>query len=156
MFFFIYCIDTSSLITGWNERYPPEVFPGLWKNFENLIEINTLIAPIEVYYELEKQDDSITKWVDKNSRMFQPLDEEIQEIVRDILAKYPTLIDVNRPTYQADPFIIALAIKRSCAVVTQEVWTKSPKRTKIPNICDAYGIKCIDLLGMIKELMWKF
>ncbi|KAF5429254.1 hypothetical protein C5S42_02045 [Candidatus Methanomarinus sp.] len=46
--------------------------------------------------------------------------------MRDILANYPTLIDVDRPTYQADPFIIALAIKRSCVVVIQEVWTKSP------------------------------
>jgi len=151
-----YCIDTSSLLTGWNDRYPPEVFPGLWENFENLIVIEELIAPVEVYYELEKQDDSIKSWVDRSRTMFQPLDEEVQEIARDILANHPTLIDIDRPTYQADPFIIALAIKRNCAVVTQEIRTNSPKRTKIPNVCDAYDTECIDLLSMIRELKWKF
>jgi len=151
-----YCIDTSSLVTGWNDRYPPEVFPRLWENFENLISIEKLIAPVEVYYELDKQDDSIKSWVDRNSTMFQPLDEEVQEIATNILASHPTLIDADRPTYQADPFIIALAIIRNCVIVTQEIWTNSPKRTKIPNVCKDYGIECIDILSMIRELKWKF
>ena len=151
-----YCIDTSSLLTGWNDRYPPEIFPTLWENFGILIEDQKLISPIEVYYELEKQDDTIKSWVDQNKTMFQPLDEEVQEIAIEILASHPTLIDINRPTYQADPFIIALAVKQDCVVVTQEIWTNSPKRTKIPNVCAAYDVTCIDLLNMVQELKWKF
>lgn len=92
----IYCIDTSSLITGWNDRYPPEIFPRLWEHFEGLIEIEKLIAPEEVYFELEKQDDSIKSWVDKNKKMFQPLDDGVQAIVSEILTKHPTLVDLNR------------------------------------------------------------
>lgn len=151
-----YCIDTSSLLTGWNDRYPPEIFPTLWENFEILIEDQKLVSPIEVYYELEKQDDTIKSWVDHNKTMFQPLDEEVQEIASEILASHPTLIDINRPTYQADPFIIALAVKQDCVVVTQEIWTNSPKRTKIPNVCAAYDVMCIDLLNMVQELKWTF
>ena len=151
-----YCIDTSSLLTGWNYSYPPENFPTLWEYCENLVEDQKLISPIEVYYELEKQDDTIKSWVDQNITMFQPLNEEVQEIASEILASHPTLIDINRPTYQADPFIIALAVKQDCVVVTQEIWTNSPKRTKIPNVCAAYDVTCIDLLNMIQELKWKF
>ncbi|MCZ7384409.1 MAG: DUF4411 family protein [Candidatus Methanoperedens sp.] len=152
----IYCIDTSSLLTGWIEHYPPEVFPGLWKHFEELIKIGTVIAPEEVYFELEKQDDSIKIWVDYNKKMFQPLDDELQNIAKGILAKYPTLIDLDRPTYQADPFVIALAIKRNATVVTQETWTNSPYRTKIPNVCASYNIECINLLKMLRNLKVEF
>ena len=136
----IYCIDTSSLITGWNDRYPPEIFPGLWEHFEGLIEIEKLIAPEEVYFELEKQDDSIKSWVDKNK----------------ILKKHLNLIDLNRTSNQADPFVIALALQRNGIVVTEEKWTNSPKRTKIPNVCEAYNVQCIDLINMIRQLKWKF
>lgn len=152
----IYCIDTSSLITGWKDRYPPEIFPGLWEHFKGLIEIEKLIAPEEVYFELEKQDDSIKSWVDKNKKMFQPLDDGVQAIVSEILTKHPTLIDLNRTSNQADPFVIALALQRNGIVVTEEKWTNSPKRTKIPNVCEAYNVQCIDLLNMIRELKWKF
>ncbi|MBE0524505.1 MAG: DUF4411 family protein, partial [Methanosarcinales archaeon] len=121
----IYCIDTSSLLTGWNDRYPPEIFPQLWEHFKGLIETDKLIAPEEVYFELEKQDDSIKSWVDKNSKMFQPLDDEVQTIVSEILTKHPTLIDFNRTSNQADPFVIALALQRNGIVVTEEKWTNS-------------------------------
>ena len=152
----IYCIDTSSLITGWNDRYPPEIFPGLWEHFEGLIEIEKLIAPEEVYFELEKQDDSIKSWVDINKKMFQPLDDGVQAIVSEILTKHHTLVDLNRTSNQADPFVIALALQRNGIVVTEEKWTNSPKRTKIPNVCEAYDVQCIDLLNMIRELKWIF
>lgn len=152
----IYCIDTSSLITGWNHQYPPKVFPKLWECFEELIEIGGLIAPEEVYHELKKQDDSIKSWVDRNKKMFQPFDDGVQDIARDILATHTTLIDVNRPTSQADPFVIALAIKQKAIVVTQEKWTNSQKRTKIPNVCEAYDVECVDLLNMIMKLNWRF
>ncbi|MBI1263321.1 MAG: DUF4411 family protein [Alphaproteobacteria bacterium] len=30
----MYCIDTSSLIASWDERYPPEFFPRFWDNLD--------------------------------------------------------------------------------------------------------------------------
>lgn len=152
----IYCIDTSSLIAGWNERYPQEVFPGLWNNIGDLIEIEQLIAPEVVKFELEKKEDSINNWLDQNKKLFQPLDDGVQGIASNIIADNPTLIDINRTSDQADPFVIALALERNGVVVTEEKRTNSPKRTKIPNVCDAYKIRCIDLLNMIRELKWKF
>jgi Domain of unknown function (DUF4411) len=33
-----YCIDTSSLIAAWEERYPIDHFPNFWKLFEGAID----------------------------------------------------------------------------------------------------------------------
>ena len=42
-----YVIDSSSLIEL-NRRYPIDIFPGLWKKVEELINKGLLISPEEV------------------------------------------------------------------------------------------------------------
>ncbi len=44
----IYCVDTSSLIAAWQERYPIENFPKFWDRMGGLIEDGRLVSPIEV------------------------------------------------------------------------------------------------------------
>jgi hypothetical protein len=41
----VYCIDTSSLIAAWQERYPIENFPRFWDKVDALIADERLIAP---------------------------------------------------------------------------------------------------------------
>ena len=56
----------------------------------------------------------------------------------------------------ADPFVIAVAKVRKMAVVTGEKRKGNPARPKIPDVCAAYGIKCLSLLELMKSEGWKF
>lgn len=57
----IYCIDTSSLIAAWQERYPIETFPALRRKMEDLIAAKRLVSPIEVLNETQKRSDDLHK-----------------------------------------------------------------------------------------------
>jgi hypothetical protein len=148
-----YCIDTSSIIDL--RPYQRITFPSLWNEIESLIQQTILISPREVLRELKRQDDIIYKWAKDNEIMFQDINDLEQQEVRDILRKYNDLIDFNKTTPDADPFVIALARHRGCTVVTQEK-LRSTGRNKIPNVCKDYDINCIDLLEFFIEQKWSF
>jgi len=54
----------------------------------------------------------------------------------------------------ADPFVIARAKILDACVVTQEKNTENA--AKIPNVCDHFGIDCINLEGFMKKESWTF
>lgn len=41
-------------------------------------------------------------------------------------------------------------------VVTQETPTGNPMRPKIPDVCNALGITCINMLQFIRQQSWVF
>lgn len=55
----------------------------------------------------------------------------------------------------ADPFVIAKAwtMENGC-VVTQEV--KKPNAAKIPNVCEHFGIPCLNLEAFMENEKWRF
>ena len=158
-----YIIDTSSLIEL-NLRYPIDVFPSLWKNVEKLIERGLLISHSEVLKEISKKDDSLYKWVVKQKNFFRSITPYQIKIVKDILAKYPSLSKSDNEIAAADPFVIAIAIelgqqtsllgKKQRIIVTEEQLRGN--RIKMPFVCKDYGIDCINIIEMCREEGWKF
>jgi hypothetical protein len=63
-----YCIDTSALIDLHTNHYPPDIFPGLWKDLEFLVDQGLLIAPDEVFQEIRVKDDELAKWGKSNKK----------------------------------------------------------------------------------------
>jgi hypothetical protein len=39
-----YCIDTSALIEAWVRYHPPDVFPTLWNQIDDLVDSGRLVA----------------------------------------------------------------------------------------------------------------
>jgi len=152
----IYSIDTSALIHGWQKAYPPNAFPMLWNKLDELIMNNSIVATEEVLRELSKKDDEIYKWAKERPEMFIKIDEDIQLIVSEILSKHKKLLDTRNNRSSADPFVIALARIKTGTVITNEGRTYKLKRPNIPDVCDAMGIRCIDMLQLIKEQNWVF
>lgn len=54
----------------------------------------------------------------------------------------------------ADPFIIAKAKVKRAVVVTEE--GKPPHGARIPNICEHFGVDCMNLEGFLTQEDWKF
>lgn len=51
---------------------------------------------------------------------------------------------------------IGLARARGCAVVTEETPSGRLDRPRIPDVCGALGVRCLNLVGFIKDQGWTF
>lgn len=149
-----YSLDTSAILDGRKRYYPPDVFPALWENFERLISDGSIKATDLVRHELEKKDDDVFKWC-KELDVFIDVDEDIQQIVTDILNRHPKLVSEGGQRSYADPFVIALATQHNCVVVTGENGG-TESSPKIPFVCRARGIECINMLELIRRERWTF
>jgi len=152
---FVYSIDTSALIHGWVRAYPISVpmFQPVWEKLDELIESGRLRASAEVLTEIKKQDDDLAIWCDARPDLFVEIaDDPIQEQVASLLTKYPRLVDTRKGRDGADPFVIAYAM--TCnpvrTVVTQEQGGTLEK-PKIPVVCSAEDVRCINLLQLLAE-----
>jgi hypothetical protein len=151
----IYCFDTSGLMDGRTRDYPPHIFPQLWKRIEDLIAEGRLIAPEEVWVEIDKNTDELRQWAKLQSGLFAQLDvQQIVEVQR-IMKDFPRLVDTRKGRSRGDPFVIALAKVRNCTVVTGEAGGTREK-PKIPSVCDYYDIECITFLKMLELEAWTF
>ena len=152
-----YSIDTSSLIEGFRNLYPYEVFPTLWnEHLPGLVESGDLRATDEVRIELKRRDDELLQWVaDYADDFFVEIDETVQNEVISILSDHRELVHVGRGRSGADPFVIALARVKGATVVTEE-GSGSLNKPRIPDVCGALGIRCMKLIHLIQEQGWTF
>lgn len=149
-----YCIDTSALIDLFRD-YPPDVFEGLWKHFEGLVRVRRMLAPDEVLNELEQKDDELLAWAKKHRGMFRRCNgDQVAEAVR-VIAEFPKLVDPDQTVPAADPFVVALG-KEGHSVITSEKLRGMGGRPTIPSVCQAYHIKCIDLLELFRLEKWRW
>ena len=83
----------------------------------------------------------------------------------DILKKYPSLVKQEQRKYDADPWVIALAIELSTSsqktlspvkriVVTEEKLRGN--KVKIPYVCQIFNIESISIIEMFRAEGWKF
>lgn len=151
-----YSIDTSSLIWAWRFAYPRDRFPSVWLRIEDLIRSGDLKASPMVLVELERQDDDLHAWAAAKIEMFVDLDDGQQQEVRAIMAAHAGILQPGEDRVNADPFVIALARCRGLAVVSEERRSGNPNTPKIPNVCVARGVRCVNLLGLMADLGWTF
>jgi hypothetical protein len=150
-----YCFDTSVLVECWSRSYPPDVFPGLWLKLDELIARQEVLCPDEVRVELARQEDELAKWIDVRPHLFVPLDDAIQRATSEVLARHPLLMKATKNRNGADPFVIATARVRSLTVVTEEKGGTDTK-PKIPSVCKALGVPCVNVLSFLRDQGWSF
>ena len=155
----IYSLDASSLIDAYRSLYPMENFPALWQEFEKLIN-NDRLKMSEFAFEEIMRDEVLDEWCRKNSLkpyLESKIDDSDQRIVRNILSKYPGMLNVKKGTSGADPWVIALAMKfQKVIVVTEEKSTGNLQYPRIPDVCKASNIECVTIAGIVKKENWIF
>jgi len=150
-----YCFDTSSLIECWTRTYPPDVVPGLWEKLDNAIAHAAVRCPEEVREELKRQDDELSKWLAARPYVFIALDEPIQKATTTLLRDHSRLMKATKNRNGADPFVIATAQVNGLTVVTEEIGGTEVK-PKIPSVCAAVDVRCVNVLAFIREQGWSF
>lgn len=140
----IYNIDTSTFLTL-QTFYPMDLFPQVWDKLDGLLKNKRAYFIEEVYKETQRRDDQIALWLKKRTSYgmkVQTKDDFLK--AQEILTSHPNLVDINATQTSADPFVIADSVLSASTVVTREEKNGSEaKRPKIPNVCDAYGVRCI-------------
>jgi len=154
-----YVFDSDSLINLFRHYYP-ERFPTLWEKFDALASEGKFISVREVFNEIGSSEDSLAIWAkeQKNILFLESTVKELQFVgeifevrhFQGMIRKQERL--KGKPV--ADPFIIARAKILNACVVTQEKNTENA--AKIPNVCDHFGIPCINLEGFMKKESWTF
>ena len=150
-----YCFDTSALIECWSRSYPPDVFPGLWVKLDELVTHQEVLCPDEVRVELARQEDDLAKWINARQHLFVPLDDSIQRATSEVLARHPLLMKATKNRNGADPFVIATARVKNLTVVTEEKGGTNTK-PKIPSVCAALNVPCVNVLSFLRDQGWSF
>jgi len=149
-----YVIDSSSLIDLFR-LYPPErkIFYPLWEKINKATTEKLIISSRYVKKELNlDNNEEILKWIKNSGLQFAGFTSEETRLIPELQRHFPNLINWNSDENAADPWIITLAITQKLTVITEE--KKKPNAHKIPNVCEYFGIECINLLGLFGKEGW--
>lgn len=152
----LYCLDTNVFIQAWNNYYSPAKAASYWEILDDLAKNGLIFSPVDVKKEIEKSDDDLKKWIKKREYFFRKPDERVTLKVGEILAQFSGLVDNVKGRSLADPWVIALAEVEGAIVVTKEGMSESDKKIRIPDVCKARGIECIDDFTFIDRMGIKF
>jgi len=150
-----YVVDTSSLITPHRTFYAFDIAPGFWKKLESFISKEQIIILDRVRKEIINNKDELSQWIKK--KKYFPSSDAINSyrlIVRWVENSKQYNLKAKRDFMAgADGWVIAYALEHGYTVVTQESSNPNSKsRVKIPDVCNAFGVRNIDIYQMLREL----
>lgn len=154
----MYVFDTSPLSNLFRHFYRRR-FPTLWQHFEDLVGSSVVTSTREVARELDQYGHADQDWIEHNNHIFStPIIAEA-EMIRQIYAIKHFQQNIENKKIQkgglnADPFVVAKAAVFSGTVVTLE--SSPPNAARIPNICNHFGVRCINLEKFMEEQGWEF
>ncbi len=153
----IHWLDSDVLIQAKNKPYPFDRVPQFWIFLSAQLQAGTIRASKMVFDELTKGNDELSQWCKqrKPKGLCVSPNKEVQAsykiIVAHVIQKYP-VHHANIFSLSADGWVIAHAMTGNAIVVSQEVNKTTKTTVKIPTICKAFGVKCIDTYDMLELL----
>jgi hypothetical protein len=150
-----YSIDTSAFLDAWSRHYPPDVFPAIWNQMDDAAAKSGLLyAPDEVLIELGRKDDGAHDWMRARNGMVVGFDHELEVHLKEIMSRYPRLVDSKKGKSLGDPFVVALAKSRNLTVITGENANGNLTSPKIPDVCNDLKIKWIRIIDFFRKEGW--
>lgn len=157
----MYVFDTNTLIIIFSNIYESR-FPSFWKQFNESVDSGRIISVREVFQEISlyhNKDSNIFLWAKKNRDIFLEPSEEEYDYVKEIYQIERFRLNISKKSQLegkpvADPFLVAKSRSISGCVVTQEKYKGNSAR--IPNICEYFNVKCVDLEGFMEIENWEY
>ena len=154
-----YLFDTNIFIKSKNEM-PQDIWPTFWHKISELIQEGKICSSVKVKEEIDHGNDELTQWMEQNATSDFYLDVD-NDVLRQyaITQNWATSNTIFTPQARieyatvADAFLVATASAKHLTLVTNE--TSNPgckKRVKIPDACNALGVKYCDLNTALREL----
>lgn len=159
----LYLLDANVMIRAHEDYYPIDRIPQFWAWIVRLGENNTVKVPYEIYGEIAVSTGPLHDWltdakISKAMLLDQRTDpNHLNQVLGNGYA--PDLNDSEIEEIGQDPFLIAYALVKpgETTIVTKEVSAPSKQRAnrKIPDVCETFGIRCINDFEFYRELDFK-
>ena len=147
---YVFMVDASSWILMHEERYCPDILPGLWTHLRSFGEQGRIKTTREVLGEVRGDKEGVGAWLRTiQPTIVVPVTTAIGTRVGELVTAYPDLVEDY--TTDADPWLIAFAEHHDWVVVTEERPSSGPT-PKIPNVCQDLDVTWIDCTEMIRRL----
>ena len=153
----LYWIDAVVLIQASNAYYPFHRVPKFWIFISRQLDSGTIRAPKIVWQEVSDGTDELANWVRQRKEKglcvtaSKTVQEKYKEISGHVYSKYKPH-QAGEFLKGGDGWVIAHAMATSGTVVTEESDRSRKAKVKIPTVCKALGIKCINTFSMLEEL----
>lgn len=151
-------LDTSTLIQPYRGPYGFDIVPAFWTFLEEKAREGIIASSVFVYYELlDGDEDELLEWARQQGDIgfFVEPDPLVQIAFREIAdyvnESYPHH-NASKFLDDADPWLIAHAKSSGGRVVTFEASAPSSRDPKIPDVGARFGVSCLDLWTLLREL----
>ena len=155
-------------MTASRVSYPIDIAVSFWDKIAGLAQNHAFYSIDKVEDEIKLNDDALTKWCEDNL----PEDFFISTETEDVYKKYAELVNwaQNKGIKQtgvdkfidaskADIYFVAFASlsPNNYTVVTEEVSAVASKKDiKLPDACNAFAVRSINFMQMLRELKVQF
>jgi len=150
-------LDTDCFIRPKNEGYGFDLAPGFWTFLEQKGKEGVIASSARVYEELREGKDELATWADSRnaSGFFVVPDDRVQATFQRVADNVMENYEERRALEflaKADGWLIAHAIVQGGQVVTLEKRQPLSHKPKIPDVCDAFRVKPLDLWEALRKL----
>lgn len=160
-----YLLDSDVFIQAQRQYYRFKLCPGFWDCLLWHCKQGTVVSIDKVRKEIEIGKDDLADWIKDAcpKRFFEPTSDS------EVTNQYGQMVSwvQNKPQYlpeakaefaaSADGWLAAYAKQNDRIVVTREVSApESRKAVKIPDLCRAFKVPCIDTFDMLGDLQIEF
>lgn len=156
-----FLLDADVLIQAHRSYYAFDICPGFWDCLVAGHDKGRVQSIDRVRDEIAGSGDRLEQWTEGSV----PAEFFVDTKVQDVLAQFGQIqawVDASKQFTDAakekfrddaDGWLVAYAKARGCVVVTREKFEQDIKHNvKIPNICRAFDVECIDTFKMLREL----
>lgn len=163
-----YVVDSNFFIQAHRATYPLDVALSFWTKIRQLADNEIIISIDKVKNEIYNSNDALEKWCKANlpPNFFKDSSISIAEYAKisswavSKSSHYtPQAINEFLDADEADAFLVSYALNdvNNKVLITHEIsQPESKKRIKIPEPCDAFGIKYMNTIEMFRELKETF
>lgn len=153
-----YLLDANIFIDAKNRYYHPKVCPGFWEWLAKTNGDGKVYSIERVYHELtEDSEDEVAVWSKQQSdAFFLAVDEDVLPALQAIAAwtnAHSRYSGAAKADFldKADYYLVAQALSGGHTVVTNERSENSIHRVKIPDVCIAHKVKCVNTWDMLRK-----
>ena len=164
-----FLLDSNVFMPPSRSYYPFDFAQGFWKQMRTALNSGNVFILDVIYNEIMKGKDDLAEWF--KDTVVSQLRVQDEEIIKEYanVQRYIATCDLYKPQAVAewakrdiaDPWLIAAAIAKNCAIITLEIHQnpqpqQKAKRIKIPDVADHFGVSYYDLYYFMRKMKFSW
>ncbi len=157
-----YVLDADVLIEAAKRYYAFDITRRFWGALVQHAQTGLLLSIDRVKAEIDRGNDALKDWANNefHSWFISTAEDDVVAAYRRVMQwaySQTQFTDAAKGEFasgdNADAWVVAYALAKSCTVVTQEQFDPNiRRRIPIPNVCQAFNMQPIDTFQMLRAL----